>query len=133
MKMHVLVLAAFTLWAGGAAFGQSAADIGKQGDARWTKLIGDYTVRKQVVIYTPAREIVKQFDQYRGTMMECPDIVFEDFITDRKGDKYYYCSSCTGSWASRRENGRPSVSLPRPSAGGEMSYSWTSRLSAFPA
>jgi hypothetical protein len=69
---------------------QSAADIGAQGDLQWKQLIDAYTKQKLYVEYASAKTIVKVFENFQGKYMLFPEIVFEDFVTDKDGKKYYY-------------------------------------------
>lgn len=66
-----------------------AGEIGKKGDEAWSKIVNG---NSRDVINPPvsAKVIASNFERYRGKMMVFPKFTFEDFVTDRNGEKYYY-------------------------------------------
>ena len=72
-------------------------DIGKMGDAAWEDLMKNS--RDGAVIDPPlsARTIAANFRQYQGSLMRFPEFSFDDFVTDRKGEKYYFYGENEGN------------------------------------
>ena len=66
------------------------SQIGQRGDAAWENLLKN--PRDGYLIDPPlsAHTIASDFDQYMGNLMLFPEFSFDDFMTDRNGEKYYY-------------------------------------------
>jgi hypothetical protein len=73
-------------------------EIAKQGDNAWEELLSSANNDHSLIDPpTDARTIARKFNKYKGSLMLFPGFSFEDFVTDRNGEKYYYYGEDEGN------------------------------------
>lgn len=65
-------------------------EIAQQGDAAWEELLKNPKDGALIDPPLTAHTIAANFEQYKGSFMLFPEFTFEDFMTDRNGEKYYF-------------------------------------------
>lgn len=65
-------------------------EIGIKGDAAWESLLQQTGNGDLISPPLSARTIASNFQDYKGDLMVFPEFSFDDFITDRNSEKYYY-------------------------------------------
>ncbi|MCG8333536.1 MAG: hypothetical protein MJE63_03405 [Proteobacteria bacterium] len=90
-KLMVLLLGfAALVFANHAFAGSELALIGKKGDQHWNKLVAEYKQQNKFVDHSGTKAIVGNFARYQGKVKQFPRFEFNDFVTDKNGDKYFY-------------------------------------------
>ena len=90
-KLMVLLLGfAALVFANHAFAGSELALIGKKGDRHWNKLVVEYKQQNKFVDHSGTKAIVGNFARYQGKVKQFPRFEFNDFVTDKNGDKYFY-------------------------------------------
>ncbi len=76
---------------------ETRQDIAQKSDAAWNDLMK--RGQNGPVIDPPlsARTIAANFAQYQGSLMLFPEFSFDDFVTDRNGEKYYFYGENEGN------------------------------------
>jgi hypothetical protein len=75
----------------------SVVQIGVKSDAEWTKMISDFKKKNIFVEAANASAIGSNFKNYKNKYMIFPKFAFTEFVTDEKGQKYFY-SGDSGTW-----------------------------------
>ena len=65
-------------------------EIGTKGDAAWNELMKKGHEGPVIDPPLSAKTIAANFRQYKGSLMRFPEFSFDDFVTDRNGEKYYF-------------------------------------------
>lgn len=68
----------------------AAKKIGELGDEEWNKIIQEYKDNNKYTDLHSTNVLVANFKNYQGKLMLFPKINFEDFVTDKDSNKYYY-------------------------------------------
>ncbi len=76
-------------------FADAASDIAKAGDKEWDKMIAQYKACDDWRNLVSASYVAYDIYDYYGCIMQFPKIDFADFVTDKNGQKYYYCGEKT--------------------------------------